>query len=103
PYSPFERYLHAICVFKPIVYFAAQLLNHFLMVGTSNQVVHFMGIRLQIVKLICIPNAMITDKLIAIRSDTVHGWCLRKVVLPIVFIKNPVAPLYFFPLKQRNE
>ncbi len=60
-YSSFQRYLHTIGFFKPVIYFISHLPNSFLMFRTGNQIVHFVRIMLQIIELIRVPDTMVPD------------------------------------------
>ncbi len=60
--------------------------------GVANQVVLLPRISLEIKKLIGIPQAIVRRVFVFIAAQRKHGWCLWKVLLPVVRIKAILSP-----------
>ena len=63
------------------------------MLLAEDQVVLLQRIVLHIVQFIDVPDAVILNELVSLRSQGKRSWCLGIVVFPVVLVQDVLAPL----------
>ena len=98
-----ERDVHAALGFELGEHLFLQLGDDRLVLGTVDEVLQLMGILLQIVELVAVPDAVVVDVLVATGADGLNGGRLREVALPIVGVEQIFSPGDLFAFEQRQE
>src|SRR5690606_6335327 len=87
-----QGHAHTVCSFQPAKQSCIQIFRDLLMLPASDKVMHFIGILLQVVQFVDIPNAVIPNELVAVGAYRVDRGRLRERSLPEILIVDRVCP-----------
>ena len=91
-----EGDIHSAGRFKPFKNFDRVFGDAFLMLWGIDLVLHLIWVSFKVIEFVRVPYAVVANVFEALRSYAEHGRRLRKIHLPVVFVKNSVPPRYVF-------
>ncbi len=90
---PAEFHVAGPIGFEDVKHRCTHRINPGLMRRRVDQVIHLLGIRLQVVQLIFIPHPVVVDVLVPIATNGVRGRRMGECVLPEVLVDKRTAPV----------
>jgi hypothetical protein len=68
------------------------------MLPFEDQIVFFVGIFLQVVKLVQVPDAVVLDELVAVGAEGEDRRRVREIVFPVILVQDVFSPVGGFQI-----